>query len=57
MTAKTDTQRVAELRQRRIDLGQKRLDVYAHPEDHPAIKALVEKLNKARLTKPKPKTP
>jgi hypothetical protein len=42
MTPKTPTQRVAELRPRRAEQGLTRLDVYAHPDDHAAIKALAE---------------
>lgn len=57
MTAKTATERGQALRQRRAELGLTRVDLYAHPQDHAAIKALAEKLNKARLTKPKPKQP
>ena len=40
--------RVAALRARRAALGQTRLELYAHPEDHPAIKALAEKLQRRR---------
>lgn len=47
-TPKTPTQRVQALRQRRADLGLVRLDLYAHPDDHPAIKALAEKLQAKR---------
>ncbi len=46
--AKTTGERVAELRQRRDELGLKRLELYAHPDDWPAIKALAEKLQKRR---------
>jgi hypothetical protein len=53
MKPKTPTQRVAELRQRRAEQGLTRLDVYAHPDDHAAIKILAEKLTKRRLTKAK----
>ena len=52
MTARTVTERVAALRKRRAELGQTRLDVYAHPEDHPAIKAVVAKLNRKRAKPP-----
>ena len=48
MTAKTTTERVAAMRQRRADAGLVRMDVYAHPADHPAIKALAEKLQRKR---------
>lgn len=48
---KTTAQRVAALRAARDALGLKRLELYAHPEDWPAIKALAEKLQckRARL--------
>jgi len=36
------------MRQRRADAGLVRMDVYAHPADHPAIKALAEKLQRKR---------
>lgn len=48
MTAATVAARVAALRARRAALGQTRLELYAHPEDHPAIKALAEKLQRRR---------
>ena len=47
-TAKTAAARVAKLRQRRDDLGLKRLELYAHPDDHEAIKALAAKLQRKR---------
>jgi hypothetical protein len=34
MNAKTPTERVQELRQRREALGLTRLELYVHPEDH-----------------------
>lgn len=46
--AKTTAARVAELRQRRADLGLTRLELYAHPDDHKAIKALAAKLQRKR---------
>jgi hypothetical protein len=46
--AKTTSERVAKLRAERDALGLKRLELYAHPEDWPAIKALAEKLQKRR---------
>lgn len=46
--AKTAAGRVAALRARRDALGLKRLDLYAHPSDWPAIKALAEKLQRKR---------
>jgi hypothetical protein len=51
--AKTTAERVAKLRADRDALGLKRLELYAHPEDWPAIKALAEKLQRkrARLAK------
>lgn len=48
MTAATVAARVAALRQRRAVLGLKRLEIYAHPDDHPALKALAAKLQSAR---------
>ena len=46
--AKTTTERVADLRASRNALGLKRLELYAHPDDWPAIKALAEKLQRKR---------
>ncbi|HMR09224.1 MAG TPA: hypothetical protein PKA88_25765 [Polyangiaceae bacterium] len=46
--AKTTAERVAALRAARDALGLKRLELYAHPDDWPAIKALAEKLQKRR---------
>jgi len=46
--AKTTAERVAALRAARESLGLKRLELYAHPEDWPAIKALAEKLQRRR---------
>jgi len=48
LTAKTPTTRVAELRARRQAAGLVRLELYAHPDDHPPIKALADKLQKRR---------
>ena len=45
---KTTAERVAALRAARDALGLKRLELYAHPEDWPAIKALAEKLQRKR---------
>lgn len=47
-TAKTTAERVAKLRADRDALGLKRLELYAHPEDWPAIKELAEKLQRRR---------
>ena len=47
--AKTTAERVAALRAARDALGLKRLELYAHPDDWPAIKALAEKLQKRRV--------
>lgn len=44
----TNTERVRALRQRRADLGLKRMDVYAHPDDQATIKELAAKLQNAR---------
>lgn len=38
MTAKPVTQRMAELRARRVKLGLIRLELYAHKDDHEAIR-------------------
>ena len=46
--AKTTSERVAKLRADRDALGLKRLELYAHPEDWPAIKKLAEKLQRKR---------
>lgn len=46
--AMTNTERVAALRQRRAELGLVRVDLYAHPDDHPAIKAYAARKNRAR---------
>jgi hypothetical protein len=46
--AKTTSERVAKLRADRDALGQKRLELYAHPDDWPAIKSLAEKLQRKR---------
>ena len=48
MTAKPVAARVAALRERRAALGLTRLELYAHPDDHAAIKALAEKLQRKR---------
>lgn len=45
---KTTNERVAAMRAARDALGLKRLELYAHPEDWPAIKALAEKLQSRR---------
>ena len=46
--AKTTSERVQAMRAARDALGLKRLEIYAHPEDWPAIKALAEKLQHRR---------
>lgn len=48
MTSKPATERVAALRERAAALGLKRLEIYAHPEDWVAIKALAARLLKRR---------
>jgi hypothetical protein len=48
MTAATPAQRKAAERQRRADAGLQRLELYAHPEDWPALRALAEKLQRKR---------
>lgn len=45
---KPGSQRLAELRARRRKEGLKPLEVWAHPEDHPAVKRYVERLRKRR---------
>jgi hypothetical protein len=45
---KTTSERVAAMRAARDALGLKRLELYAHPDDWPAIKALAEKLQRRR---------
>jgi hypothetical protein len=46
--AKTTSERVQAMCAVRDALGLKRLELYAHPEDWPAIKALAEKLQRRR---------
>lgn len=46
--AKTTSERVQAMRVARDALGLKRLELYAHPEDWPQIKALAEKLQRKR---------
>jgi hypothetical protein len=46
--AKTTSERVQAMRAARDALGLKRLELYAHPEDWPAIKAMAEKLQRRR---------
>lgn len=49
MGAQTATQRKAAERQRHKEAGLKRLpDLWAHPDDHPAIKAHAAKLSACR---------
>ena len=45
---KTSNERVDKLRKDRAALGLKRLELYAHPDDWPAIKTLAEKLERKR---------
>lgn len=52
MTAsKTTAERVDKLRKDRAAMGLKRLELYAHPDDWPAIQALAAKLarNRAKI--------
>jgi len=49
--AKTTGERVDKLRKERAELGLKRLELYAHPEDWPAIKAVAERLQRKRAKK------
>ena len=46
--AKTTSERVQAMRADRNALGLKRLELYAHLEDWPAIKAMAEKLQRRR---------
>ena len=46
--AKTTAERVQAMRAARDALGLKRLELYAHPEDWPAIQALAKKLARKR---------
>ena len=46
--AKTTSERVQAMRAARDALGLKRLELYAHPDDWPAIKAMAEKLQRRR---------
>lgn len=48
MTTNPSTARGRLLRERREEQGLRRLDLYAHPADHPAIKALARKLTEDR---------
>jgi hypothetical protein len=47
--AKTTAQRVAALRAARDALGLRRLELYAHPDDWPEIKAMADKLQRKRF--------
>jgi hypothetical protein len=46
--AKTTAERVAAMRAARDAMGLKRLELYAHTEDWPAIQALAKKLARKR---------
>ena len=48
LAAKTTSERVQAMRAARDALGLKRLELYAHPEDWPAIKTLAERLQRKR---------
>mgnify|MGYP001335250229 CR=1 FL=1 len=48
MTAKPATERMAALRKRRQDTGLTRLELWAHPDDHQAIRDEAARLAKAR---------
>jgi hypothetical protein len=48
MTAKPVNQRVQELRARREALGLTRLELYAHPDDHEAVKRKAALLQRQR---------
>ena len=51
LVPKTTGERVAKLRADREALGLKRLELYAHPEDWPAIKVAAERLLRKRAKK------
>ncbi len=44
MTAKTSTERAAEVRARRDELGIKRREIYAHDDDWPALRERAAKM-------------
>lgn len=47
-TPKTPAERVQKLRASREALGLRRLELYAHPDDWPAVQALAERLQRKR---------
>jgi hypothetical protein len=53
LAPKTTNERVAAMRAARDAAGLKRLELYAHPDDWPAIKALAEKLQARRQRRDK----
>ena len=53
MTPKESTPRVATLRAARKSAGLKRVELYVHPDDEPAIKALAAKLARKRAKEQK----
>ena len=53
--AKSPTERVALLRQRRLAAGLVRVDLYAHPEDASALRDLASRLAAARMAATAPK--
>jgi hypothetical protein len=52
--AKTTLERVRELRERRRAAGLAPLTLYAHPQDHDAIRAYAERLQRKRAKEGKP---
>jgi hypothetical protein len=52
VNAKTVAERVQALRQRREALGVTRLELYAHPDDHAALKVLADRLQRKRAKLP-----
>jgi hypothetical protein len=48
MNAKSVAERVQALRQRREELGLTRLELYAHPDDHAALKKEAQRLQRKR---------
>ncbi|MDP1649646.1 MAG: hypothetical protein Q8M01_15800 [Rubrivivax sp.] len=45
---KTNSERIADLRERRKAAGLARLELYAHPDDHAQIRAYAAKLQRKR---------
>lgn len=54
MTARTVTERVKKLRSEREKLGLVRMEIYANPDDHAAIKECAARLLRKRYKSSKP---